>query len=63
MEENACSLRKIGHAEEICKRIVDYEETANFKDRPPEDVESLLHMVTVGGSPAGLESAAELPDF
>lgn len=63
MREHGLFLKEVGDAQKIRKRIMDYCETAIFKDQDPEEIKRLLHMVVVGGGPTGVEFAGELQDF
>ncbi|KAI8052044.1 hypothetical protein BDF22DRAFT_689675 [Syncephalis plumigaleata] len=61
--EHACFLKEIWDAKKIRTRLMDCIETAAFAGQSEDEIQRLLHMVVVGGGPAGVEYAAELHDF
>ncbi|KIY69432.1 FAD/NAD(P)-binding domain-containing protein [Cylindrobasidium torrendii FP15055 ss-10] len=63
VQEHACFMKELEHAEKFQRRFMDCVETAGFPGQSPEEVERLLHMVVVGGGPTGIELSGELHDW
>lgn len=47
VKEHACFLKEIHDAQKIRTKVMDCIESAMFKDQSPEEMERLLHMVSV----------------
>ncbi len=56
VRKHACFLKELPDAEKIRNRLMDCVESAAIAGQSPEEVERLLHFVTVGGGPVSSAS-------
>jgi NADH:ubiquinone reductase (non-electrogenic) len=51
VQKHACFLKELGDAEKIRNKLMDCVESAAIAGTSQEDVQRLLHFVTIGGGP------------
>ncbi|KAJ7575305.1 hypothetical protein C8J56DRAFT_1032557 [Mycena floridula] len=63
VQENACFMKEIAHAEKMQRRFMDCLESAGFMGQSKDEIDRLLHKVVVSGGPTGVELSGEIHDF